>query len=146
MKNLKDIILEKLKVSSKSASSFGDIFDDIIPYDFSEELFIGAAHMLYKRAYTNVHEYYDLKNIYGDNLPAFYRSDSFEDTYCKCHGLFGDFDSTNPSISLVFNGHNDKLYSDIYPITKCKRLLSSLGKGDINKGAGVLKYIADELK
>ena len=146
MRNFKDIILEKLKVSSKSASSFDDIFDDIMPCDFSEELFIDTAHILHKRAYTNVHEYYDLKNIYGDNLPAFYRSDSFEDTYCKCHGLFGDFDSTKPTISLVFNGHDDKLYSDIYPITKCKRLFSSLGKGDINKGVGILKYIADELK
>ena len=31
MKNLKDIILEKLKVSNKSQ----DIFDDIVPCDFS---------------------------------------------------------------------------------------------------------------
>ena len=65
MRNFKDIILEKLKVSSKSASSFDDIFDDIMPCDFSEELFIDTAHILHKRAYTNVHEYYDLKNIYG---------------------------------------------------------------------------------
>lgn len=142
MKNLKDIILEKLKVSNKSSITF----DDILPFEFSEELFIEASHILYKSGFQNAFKYYDLKNIYGDDLPSFYRSSSFADENSKCHGLFGDFDSTKPSISLVFNGHNNEMYSTPFNKFKNHTLFLSLGKGDINKGVGVLKYIADELK
>ena len=142
MKSLKNIILEKLKVSSKSSITF----DDILPIEFSEELFIEASHILYKSGFQNAFKYYDLKNIYGDDLPSFYRSSSFADENSKCHGLFGDFDSTKPSISLVFNGHNNEMYSTLFNKFKNHTLFLSLGKGDINKGVGVLKYIADELK
>lgn len=142
MKNLKDIILEKLKVSNKSSI----VFDDIVPIEFSEELFIEASHILYKSGFQNAFKYYDLKNIYVDDLPSFYRSSSFADENSKCHGLFGDFDSTKPSISLVFNGHNNEMYSTPFNKFKNHTLFLSLGKGDINKGVGILKHITDELK
>lgn len=143
MKNLKDIILEKLKVSSKSSYAV----DDILPVKFSEDLFIEASHILYKSGFQNAFKYYDLENIYGDDLPSFYRSINYVDENSKCYGLFGDFDSNNPSIMLVFKGQNGKMYST--PFNKFntnKTLFLSLGKGDIDKGVGVLKYIADELK
>lgn len=142
MKNLKDSILEKLKVSSKSPI----IFDDIVPCDFSEDLFIDASHILYKNDYRNIYEYYDLKNIYGDNLPGFYRSESFCDEYSTCIGLFGDFESIDPKIRLVFIGHDSKPYSIMFSKSKYTCLFLSLGKGDINKGIGILKYIIEELK
>ena len=142
MKNLKDIILEKLKVSSKSTY----YFDDILPVKFSEDLFIEASHILYKAGFQNGFRYYDLENIYGDDLPSFYRSFSFVDDNTKCHGLFGDFDSNNPSIMLVFKAKNDKMYSTPFNKFNNNTLFLSLGKGNISKGLGVLKYIADELK
>lgn len=142
MKNLKDIILEKLKVSSKSSYSF----DDILPFEFSKELFIEASHILYKSGFQNAFKYYALENIYGEDLPGFYRSFSFVDENSKCYGLFGDFDSESPGIMLVFKGQNDKMYSTPFSKINNNTLFLSLGKGDINKGVGVLKYIADELK
>lgn len=142
MKNFKDIILEKLKVSSKSPI----IFDDIVPSDFSEDLFIDVSHILYKNAYRNIYEYYDLKNIYGENLPGFYRSASFCDEDSKCIGLYGDFESIDPKIRLIIIGHDSKPYSIMFSKSKYTCLCLSLGKGDINKGIGVLSYIEDELK
>lgn len=142
MKNLKDIILEKLKVSSKSAYSL----DNILPIKFSKDLFIEASHILYKSGFQNAFRYYDLKNIYGDDLPSFYRSFSFVDDNTKCYGLFGDFDSDSPGIMLVFKAQNDKMYSTPFNKVNNNTLFLSLGKGDIDKGVGVLKYIVDELK
>lgn len=142
MKNFKDIILEKLKVSSKSPI----IFDDIVPSDFSEDLFIDASHILYKNAYRNIYEYYDLKTIYGENLPGFYRSESFCDEDSKCIGLYGDFESIDPKIRLIIIGHDSKPYSIMFSKSKYTCLFLSLGKGDINNGIGVLSYIANELK
>ena len=142
MKNLKDIIIEKLKVSSKSAYSL----DNILPIKFSKDLFIEASHILYKSGFQNAFRYYDLKNIYGDDLPSFYRSFSFVDDNIKCYGLFGDFDSDSPGIMLVFKAQNDKMYSTPFSKVNNNTLFLSLGKGDIDKGVGVLKYIVDELK
>lgn len=142
MKNLKDSILEKLKVSSKSSITF----DDIVPCDFSEDLFIETSHILYKNGYKNVYEYYDLKNIYDDNLPGFYRSVSFCDENSKCIGIYGDFESKDPKIRLIFIGHDNKPYSSMFSMTSYDFLALSLGKGDINKGLGVLKYILNMLK
>ena len=134
--------MEILKVSSKSPI----IFDDIVPSDFSEDLFIDVSHILYKNTYRNVYEYYDLKNIYGENLPGFYRSASFCDEDSKCIGLYGDFESIDPKIRLIIIGHDSKPYSIMFSKSKYTCLCLSLGKGDINKGIGVLSYIADELK
>ncbi len=142
MKNLKDSILEKLKVSNKSSITF----DDIVPVEFSEELFIEASHILYKSGFQSGYRHFDLKNIFGDDLPSFYRSITFVDENSKCCGLFGDYDSNSPSISLVFNGHNNEMYSTPFNKFKNHTLFLSLGKGDIDKGVGVLKYIIDELK
>lgn len=142
MRNFKDIIIEKLKVSSKSAYSL----DNILPIKFSKDLFIEASHILYKSGFQNAFRYYDLKNIYGDDLPSFYRSFSFVDDNTKCYGLFGDFDSDSPGIMLVFKAQNDKMYSTPFNKVNNNTLFLSLGKGDIDKGVGVLKYIADELK
>lgn len=141
MRNFKDIIIEKLKVSSKSAYSL----DNILPIKFSKDLFIEASHILYKSGFQNAFRYYDLKNIYGDDLPSFYRSFSFVDDNTKCYGLFGDFDSDSPGIMLVFKAQNDKMYSTPFNKVNNNTLFLSLGKGDIDKGVGVLKYIADEL-
>lgn len=143
MKNLKDIILEKLKVSSKLEV----IFDDIIPCEFSKGLFIDASHKLFRNACRNIYEYYDLENIYGDDLPSFYKAFTVADENSKCIGLFGDFESKDPKISLIIDNHNNnKRYSTMFSITNYNCLFLSLGKGDITKGVGVLKYIADELK
>lgn len=142
MKNLKDIILEKLKVSSKSSITF----DDILPVKFSKDLFIEASRILYKSGFQSAYRYYDLENIYGSDLPSFYRSFSFVDDNTKCHGLFGDFDSDSPGIMLVFKAQNDKMYSTPFNKVNNNTLFLSLGKGDIDKGVGVLKYITDELK
>lgn len=142
MRNFKDIILEKLKVSSKSAY----FLDNILPIKFSKDLFIEASHILYKSGFQNAFRYYDLKNIYGDDLPSFYRSFSFVDDNTKCYGLFGDFDSDSPGIMLVFKAQNDKTYSTPFNKVNNNTLFLSLGKGDIDKGVGVLKYIVDELK
>lgn len=142
MRNFKDIIIEKLKVSSKSAYSL----DNILPIKFSKDLFIEASHILYKSGFQNAFRYYDLKNIYGDDLPSFYRSFSFVDDNTKCYGLFGDFDSDSPGIMLVFKAQNDKMYSTPFNKVNNNTLFLSLGKGDIDKGVGVLKYIVDELK
>jgi len=143
MKNLKDIILEKLKVSSKSASSF----DDILPSDnLTHELFNTISNALYRNRYWSANEYYELTNIYGDDLPGLFRSFSFEDENSKVYGIFGDFESKDPEIRLVFKGHNNEFYSNKYTISTSALLCKTLGKGNISKGLGVLKYIADELK
>lgn len=143
MKNFKDIILEKLKVSSKSPI----IFDDIEPCDsLTHELFNSISNTLYHKGYWCVNEYYELKNIYEDDLPGFYRSASFCDEDSKCIGLYGDFESIDPKIRLIIIGHDSKPYSIMFSKSKYTCLCLSLGKGDINKGIGILKYIADELK
>ena len=143
MKNLKDIILEKLKVSSKSSIAF----DDIVPCDgLTHDLFNTISNTLYHAGYYSVHEYYELTNIYGDDLPGLFRSFSFKDENSKVYGIFGDFESKDPEIRLVFKGHNNEFYSNKYTISTSALLCKTLGKGDINKGLGVLKYIADELK
>lgn len=146
MKNLKDIILEKLKISNSKLTYY---FDDILPVKFSEDLFIEASHELYKSDFQNMDRYYDLENIYGDDLPSLYRSFTFADESSKCYGLFGDFDSNNPNIMnimLVFKAKNDKMYSTAFNKINNNTLFLSLGKGDIDKGVGVLKFITDELK
>lgn len=143
MKNLKDIVLEKLKVSSKSTITF----DDIEPSDdLTHEFFNTISNTLYHKGYWSANEYYELTNIYGDDLPNFYRSESFEDEKSKVYGIYGDYESTNPEIRLVFRGHNNKFYSNPYTITMSALLCKILGKGNISKGLGVLKYIANELK
>jgi hypothetical protein len=143
MKNLKDIILEKLKVSNKSSITF----DDIEPCDsLTHELFNTISNTLYHKGYWCVNEYYELNNIYEDDLPGLFRSFSFMDEKSKVYGIYGDYESKDPEIRLVFKGHNNEFYSNKYTITTSALLCKTLGKGDINKGLGVLKYIADELK
>lgn len=143
MKNLKDIIIEKLKVSNKSSITF----DDIVPSDaLTHELFNTISNTLYHNGYDNIDKYYELTNIYEDDLPGLCRSFSFIDEKSKVYGIYGDYESEDPEICLVFKGHNNEFYSNIYKITTSALLCKTLGKGDINKGLGVLKYIADELK
>lgn len=142
MKNLKDIILEKLKISNSKLTYY---FDDISPVKFSEDLFIEASHELYKSDFQDMDRFYNLENIYGDDLPSLYRSFTFADESSKCYGLFGDLDSNNPNIMLVFKAKNDKMYSTAFNKTNNNTLFLTLGKGDMDKGVGVLKYITDEL-
>ena len=105
-----------------------------LPIKFSRDLFIEASHTLYKSGFQNAFRYYDLKNIYGDDLPSVYRSYNRYTTYAdensKCCGLFGDFDSTKPNISLVFKNKNDKMYSEPFNKFNNDTLFLSLGKGD----------------
>ncbi len=143
MKNLKDSILEKLKVSSKSSITF----DDIVPADaLTHELFNTLSNTLYRNGYGNIDEYYELNNIYEDDLPGLFRSFSFADEKSKVYGIYGDYESKDPEISLVFKGHNNEFYSNKYTITASALLCKTLGKGNVNKGLGVLKYILNELK
>ncbi len=143
MKNLKDSILEKLKVSNKSSITF----DDIEPCDaLTHDLFNTLSNTLYRNKYWGVSEYYELTNIYEDDLPGLFRSFSFEDENSKVYGIYGDYESKDPEIHLVFNGHNNKFYSTKYTITTAALLCKTLGKGNINKGLGVLKHILNELK
>ena len=142
MKNFKDIILEKLKVSSKSQG----IFDDIYACDPYPSLINDTSHILYNNDYRSVEEYYDLKNIYGDDLPGFYRSESFCDKKSKCIGLYGESKDIYPHVCLIFVGHDNKTYSMKYASDDYYCLCRSLGKGDVYKGIGILRYIACELK
>ena len=143
MKNLKDIIFEKLKVSIKSSITF----DDIMPSsDLTHELFYTISNTLYNSGYWSANEYYELTNIYGDDLPGLFRSFSFEDEKSKVYGIYGDYESKDPEIRLVFKGHNNEFYSNQYTIATSALLCKTLGKGNISKGLGVLKYIGDELK
>lgn len=143
MKNLKDIILEKLKVSSKSSITF----DDIVPSaDLTYDLFNTISNTLYRAGYDSINKYYELVNIYEDDLPGLFRSVSFVDEKSKVYGIYGDFESKDPEIHLVFKGHNNEFYSNLYTIDNSALLCKTLGKGNMNKGLGVLKYITDELK
>ena len=104
------------------------------------------SNTLYRNKYWCASEYYELNNIYGDDLPGLFRSFSFEDEKSKVYGIYGDYESKDPELHLVFKGHNNEFYSNKYTITTSALLCKTLGKGDINKGLGVLKYILNELK
>jgi hypothetical protein len=104
------------------------------------------SNTLYHSGYSNIEEYYELTYIYEGDLPGLFRSFSFEDEKSKVYGIFGDVESGEPEIHLVFIGHNNEFYSHGYKLTTSALLCKTLGKGNISKGLGVLKHILNELK
>lgn len=138
MKNLKDLIRERLHVSNAKTSTPFDDFKDT-PKSV-KEITDNALSKL------NDNEY-DLVNIYGDDLPTLWRSLNFEDKDTKVLSITSNGREFIIEFSTHYETNNVKTYREAYSrqLSELNVLVKILGKGDINKGWCVLEYISEDI-
>ena len=126
MKELKQHIFEKLRVTSKSD---GDtIFDNMVHRTRR------MSKSFFKSMFKEYGKPFELDRIYGDDLPIFPRFN-----YKILLMKYSAFDGT---LSFVFyNTAQKKLFNR--GVEDMDMLLEILGKGDIDKGNDVLWEIYD---
>lgn len=131
----KPIISEKLKIGKNQLEN---IFNSIEPDNScNKEEFKNAA----KTLGSNV---YDLSRIYGKDLPTLWRSDNFEDKNAIVYNLLS---YVNRDFSIYFktDKSEEKPYTEFYDYMERIPLLKTLGKGNIDKGWAIIKYIINDL-
>ncbi len=131
MKELRQHILEKLKIST---SGINNIFDDIHHR---------TKRMSYSSFQSILKEYgkpFELNRIYGSDLPILNLPIYSDELNCPIERLW--YYEPNRAIKIEFyNPLQEKLISEnIYGIDT---ILEILGKGDIDKGNDVLWEIHD---
>ena len=133
MKNLRDIIIERLVLSKHKKE---DIFSTLEPSsDGCYAMFVVQKVLIEYENKTG--KSYDLSNIYNE-LPIFkpHNSSEYE---------VQDITATNKDIWLgVINTKNGKLNE--FEFASLNLLSTVLGKGSTSKGCAVINYIVDDIE
>lgn len=128
MKELKQHILEKLKVTKNSIDDANTIFDNMVHRTQR------MSKSSFKSALKDYGKPFELDRIYGDDLPLYPLYD-FPIQILK-------YTAIDNTITFVFyNSKLKKLFSR--SVEDMDTLLEILGKGDIDKGNDVLWEIYD---
>lgn len=142
MKPFTGYVSEKLKISNSTKADL--IFDQIkpVPEDKSYQFWkIQTALVMYRKQKRGE---YDLRRIYGEDLPIFNYKESIWSKEEKCQVLYIGADTECIYIYIRLHNRFNSLkkveFEDIRDIWK---FLSS-GEG-FDKGVGVINYIVDQI-
>ena len=132
MKNLRDIIIERLVLSKHKKE---DIFSTLEPSsDGCYAMFVVQKVLIEYENKTG--KSYDLSNIYNE-LPMY--------NHGKTEYEVQDITATNKDIWLgVINTKNGKLNE--FEFASLNLLSTILGKGSTSKGCAVINYIVDDIE